>query len=52
MNNWEDHWWNNPDGGKLKYLEKNLSQCHFVHNKSQMDWPGIVLRHLLQQVGD
>jgi hypothetical protein len=23
------HWWNNMDGEKPKYLEKNLSQCHF-----------------------
>jgi len=21
--------------------EKNQSQCHFVHHKSQADWPGI-----------
>jgi hypothetical protein len=26
--NWQSSW-------------KNLSQCHFVHHKSQMDWPGI-----------
>jgi hypothetical protein len=26
---------------KLKYSDKNLSQCHFVHNKFQMDRPGI-----------
>jgi hypothetical protein len=26
--------------GKWKNLEKNLSQCHFFHRKSHMDWPG------------
>jgi hypothetical protein len=25
----------------VKYLKKNSSQCHFVHHKSHMDWPGI-----------
>jgi hypothetical protein len=25
---------------KLKNSERNLSQCHFVHHKFQMDWPG------------
>jgi hypothetical protein len=29
----EYHWWNDTDGVELKYLEKNLSQCHFVHYK-------------------
>jgi len=23
----------------MKYLEKNVSCCHFVHNISHMDWP-------------
>jgi hypothetical protein len=26
--------------GKLKDSEKNLSQCHFSHYRSHMDWPG------------
>jgi hypothetical protein len=26
---------------KPKNSGKNLSQCHFVHLKSHMDWPGI-----------
>jgi hypothetical protein len=32
-----EHWWNDADRGKLKYWERNLSQCHFVHHKSYMD---------------
>jgi hypothetical protein len=27
--------------GKLKFLEKSLSQYQFVQHKSHMDWPGI-----------
>jgi hypothetical protein len=26
--------------GKPKNSEKNLSQCHFLHDKSHIDWPG------------
>jgi hypothetical protein len=28
---WIEHWWNDPDREKSKYLERNLSQCHFAH---------------------
>jgi len=31
---------NDTDREKLEYLEKNLSQCNFVHNKSHRDQPG------------
>jgi len=29
-----------------QYSEKNMSQCHFVHCKYHMDWPGTKLRPL------
>jgi hypothetical protein len=36
-----EHRWNEIDGGKPKYLDKNLFQCHFDHHKSHVDRPGI-----------
>jgi hypothetical protein len=33
-----EHWWNDIDRAKLKYSGKKLSQCHFVHHKSHMNW--------------
>jgi hypothetical protein len=31
--------------GKLKNLERNLSQCHFVHNKSHWTDLGAYMGH-------
>jgi hypothetical protein len=40
-----EHWWNGTDRGKLKYWNKNLSQCHFIHYKSYTDLSGNEPRH-------
>jgi hypothetical protein len=36
-----EQWWNDTDRRKLKYLHINMSQYHFVHQKSHMELPGI-----------
>jgi hypothetical protein len=38
-----EHWWNDIERGEAKYLEKKVFQCHFVHHKPDVDWPGIEL---------
>jgi hypothetical protein len=47
-----EHRWNEIAKGKPKQSEKNLSQCHFVHNKSHMDRAGIEPGPPLWQAGD
>jgi hypothetical protein len=29
-----EHWWDDTDRGKPKYLEENLSHFHFFHKKN------------------
>jgi hypothetical protein len=36
-----EYWWDDPDREKPKYLEKPLSQYHFVHHKSHVNCPEI-----------
>ena len=45
---WMDGWISRmkPAGGKLKYLEKNVAQCHVNHHKYFMDWSRIEPRSL------
>jgi hypothetical protein len=35
------HRWNDSEGAKPKYTEKDLSQFYFVQQKSHMDWHGV-----------
>ena len=36
-----EQWWNDTDWGGMKQSETALSQFRVVHNKSQMERPGI-----------
>jgi hypothetical protein len=36
--------------GKPKYLQNDLFKCHFVYNKSHLDFPGIKLRTAGQEL--
>jgi hypothetical protein len=45
MDGWMDGWMWSIGGmimtGEKHNRERNLSQCHFIHQKSHIDWPGI-----------
>ena len=36
-----ESWWNDSDRGIPNYLERRLSQCHFVHHTPHIDWHDI-----------
>jgi hypothetical protein len=41
---------NNTARVKQRYSERNVTECHFVHRISHMDWPGIETEHPLLHV--
>lgn len=47
-----EHWWSDTVKRKVKYLEENLSEFQFVHNKSHVDWLGIEPRDLHKESDD
>jgi hypothetical protein len=44
--------WNKTDRENPKYSGENLSQCHFVHQNSHIDQPGLEPRPPWWEVGD
>ena len=40
------------DGVKLKCYKKNPLQCHLIHHKSHVDWPGLGSDPPRRQPGD
>jgi len=40
INEWMcmERWWNDTDKRNHKYLEENMSHCHFVYHKFHLHW--------------
>jgi hypothetical protein len=47
-----EHPWDETDREKLKYSEKNMSQCCCAQHKSYTDWSGFEPYHPRSEVGD
>jgi hypothetical protein len=47
----KEYWRNDTDRRKPKYMEKNLSQCHFVYRTFHMDWLGIETKPPWREAG-
>ena len=47
-----EYYWNDTDEETFKSLKRNLSQCHFVYQKPDVDWPGIEPCPPQYEVGD
>jgi hypothetical protein len=46
------HGWSDVDSSKQKNSQRNLSQCHFVYHKSQMDSPSLEPTRPRWEAGD
>jgi len=46
------HQWNDTDRAKPKYLEKGMSLCHLLQNKSNMGWARMEAGPLQRQAGE
>jgi len=47
-----ERWENDIKWGTPKYLEWLFYQCHFVHHRYGMEWPGIESGHARLEAGD
>jgi hypothetical protein len=48
----KEYWCNDTESGKPKDGKRDLSHCHFVQFKSNVDWHGVQLRPLWSETDD